>query len=503
MRYAIILIILLPSLLTTGCDLAGVTLVPDLTRVGIPVDYVEHLNTAAGYTVKHPSDMVLDLSMSAVRSVLLGEGTTIEIYVQEHTSSRSYISYGNTPVLTGRDQVEILKNTDKLVNLRRVRELWWKRPVLVQVPEDEPFYASVDIAAGLNRTYTLFFKSSDFVELQRIVPPMIRSFRPVKTSGEASISLPLSVERATSLTQEAADLLQKLRTENKQSWGIFDPYYPLETEQLMELENRLDHFFEYVLLYGNFDTGRPAARLAVAGADGRVPVLTLQTFSPAEGFTTAMTYELLSGKYEAFLRAYARDVAAFGQPVVFRFNNEMNGDWCAYSAYHSSKDAELYVESYRYVYRIFAEEGAHNALWVWNPHDGSFPDFMWNHYLTYYPGDAYVDIVGLTGYNAGTYYKGEKWRGFTEIYDPLYFEYDSLFPGKALMITEFASNSVGGDKVAWIEEAMAHLPDYPRISVAIWWNHCDFDGDTPSRIYKLDENEATLEAFKSGLKSYP
>lgn len=57
-------------------------------------------------------------------------------------------------------------------------------------------------------------------------------------------------------------------------------------------------------------------------------------------------------------------------------------------------------------------------IWVWNPNEKSFPNFCWNYADNYYPGDEYVDIVGLTGYNTGDYYDGEIWRRFDEIYDP-------------------------------------------------------------------------------------
>ena len=69
------------------------------------------------------------------------------------------------------------------------------------------------------------------------------------------------------------------------------------------------------------------------------------------------------------------------------------------------RDCSTYVELYRYLYSIFEEEGANkNTLWVWNPNEKSFPNFCWNYADNYYPGDEYVDIVGLTGYNTGDYY---------------------------------------------------------------------------------------------------
>ena len=224
MRKAPFLLLLLTLLFSTGCDRLGVTLVPDLAVVKVPSGYIQHTNSHSGYSIKHPSELKVDTSFASVRTVLAGSNTIGEIYVQENTSSRSYIRYGNAPILSGRDQVEILKNTDKIVNWRRVRELWWKRPALAEVPDDKPYYASVDIAVGFNKTYTMLFKSSDYAELQRIVPPMVRSFRPIKATTAASISLPVAVERATTLTPEAQMLLQGLKTSDKQIWGLFEPY---------------------------------------------------------------------------------------------------------------------------------------------------------------------------------------------------------------------------------------------------------------------------------------
>ncbi|NLF44461.1 MAG: hypothetical protein GX581_00145, partial [Syntrophomonadaceae bacterium] len=124
------------------------------------------------------------------------------------------------------------------------------------------------------------------------------------------------------------------------------------------------------------------------------------------------------------------------------------------------------------------------------------------HALAYYPGDDYVDIIGLTGYNTGTYYPGELWRSFGEIYDPLYNTYSSYF-SHPFIITEFGSNSAGGDKAAWVQDMFRQIDQYPQIKAAIWWNGTDWDqNEEPARIYRLDENRAVMDAFKKGLVKY-
>ena len=180
----------------------------------------------------------------------------------------------------------------------------------------------------------------------------------------------------------------------------------------------------------------------------------------------------------------------------------MNGDWCQYSAFHTSKDTQIYRELYHYIYGIFEEQGANkNTLWVWNPNERSFPDFSWNDARLYYPGDEYVDIVGLTGYNTGNYYKGEIWRSFDEIYQPLYAEYIKTYD-KPFMITEFASNSVGGDKSQWIRDMFGSIHKLDKIKVAIWWSGCDWESPgVPARIYYMNESPEILDTFKEMFKA--
>ena len=216
-----------------------------------------------------------------------------------------------------------------------------------------------------------------------------------------------------------------------------------------------------------------------------------------------MIYDILDGEYDDFLKDYAETVSNFAHPVIFRLANEMNGDWCPYSGYHTSKDTVIFKEFYRYIYDIFGEAGAENVIWVWNPNGQSFPDFQWNNAVMYYPGDEYVDIVGLTAYNTGTYYSDEKWTEFNALYDSLYSEYISLYQ-YPLMITEFASSSVGGDKAQWIRNMFAHIENYENIKVAVWWDGCDWDtSGNVARPYFIDETPGIIQVFKELLNKKP
>ncbi|MPM33017.1 Endoglucanase H [bioreactor metagenome] len=119
-------------------------------------------------------------------------------------------------------------------------------------------------------------------------------------------------------------------------------------------------------------------------------------------------------------------------------------------------------------------------------------------------------MIGVTGYNTGTYYRevfGEEWRDFEDIYNHIENEYQTYFSNYPWIITEFASSSYGGDKAKWISDMFLHLDKYENIKIAVWYSCPDMDFRPEyegkiARPYMLDETPETLEAFKEGLHDY-
>ena len=207
----------------------------------------------------------------------------------------------------------------------------------------------------------------------------------------------------------------------------------------------------------------------------------------------------------------ARQIKEIGHPILFRLNNEMNSDWTSYGSSACLDDPEIYVELWRKIYNIFKDEGVDNAIWVFNPNDESYPPCGYNSTIAFYPGDEYVQLFGVTGYNTGTYYaveNGEKWKTFREIYDNIMEKHYKVYGKFPWIITEFASSSVGGDKVQWINDMFNDIKDYPNIKMAFWFNSADTDprdetNQTIARPYWLNETPETTKAFSQGLKKLP
>jgi hypothetical protein len=95
--------------------------------------------------------------------------------------------------------------------------------------------------------------------------------------------------------------------------------------------------------------------------------------------------------------------------VFLRFACEMNiKDNC--------KDYNAYIKAFRYVSKMM-KNNAPNVAMVWSPNDISAKDRT---YDQYYPGDEYVDWVGISTYTS-LYFQGKKnWGNLQDSIDSVY-----------------------------------------------------------------------------------
>lgn len=475
------------------------------------MDDTTFTNHAAGYRITVPDGLsVIDMGDATYRSTLQNTdaSTRLEITTQTLTddvSAETYVNYANRFLEAAHDFTTTYDHTSTdPASGTTIRTLTWERRTLARVDGDRNYYGALDIVIG-DRAYSFLLSSQSPIDAATL-QSMLTSFTQFDPTVEAK-EYPRQPRQRDDLTEETRNFYETTFADDADlTWGIFPPginSYSLRS--LVELQDEFQHRFDIVLYYANiyedYDENFAYDLLSRVWENGSVVEFTLQTQLIDPLTEDNMVYDVLDGKYDTYLHNFAADVARFGHPVLFRPFNEMNGDWCNYSAYWTARDASTYVELYRYVYQIFEEEGANNnTLWIWNPNEKDFPNFSWNSADSYYPGDEYVDIVGLTGYNTGNYYEGETWRSFEEIYAPLYAKTAPQYE-QPLMITEFACSSIGGDKGDWVEDMFNKLPDYPRIKAAVWWDGADKDElNNIARPYYIDNNRKAVSLFREHLK---
>lgn len=105
---------------------------------------------------------------------------------------------------------------------------------------------------------------------------------------------------------------------------------------------------------------------------------------------------IVAGRYDSYLRDYASTVRAFRCRLLLSFGHEMNGSWYSWGRPRTSP--ATFVAAWRHIYHVFEAEHAHNVTWSWDPdhvwragHGGTWASTWW-------PGAAYVDWVGIDGY---------------------------------------------------------------------------------------------------------
>lgn len=220
----------------------------------------------------------------------------------------------------------------------------------------------------------------------------------------------------------------------------------------------------------------------------------LVTWEPWDYTGTAMqpAYALrtiLAGDYDPYIRQWARDAAAWGKPMYLRFAHEMNASWYPWSAGVNGNTSAEYVGVWRHIWDIFHQAGASNVRWVWSPYvelPGTVP------YAQLYPGDAFVDWVGLDGYNWGTSQSWSQWTDFSTLFGASYDRIVGL-TSKPFLIAETASAEAGGDKAAWIlHSLLSDVPTrFPAVRAVIWF---DIDKETDWRV---NSSPASLAAFRT------
>ena len=190
------------------------------------------------------------------------------------------------------------------------------------------------------------------------------------------------------------------------------------------------------------------------------------------------------GTWDEYFKAAALAVKDFGSPVFISIDHEMNGNWYPYAqAYPGSQTtAADYVAAWQRIVTIFRASGADNVAWVWSP---NVPDVGGVPAAAYYPGDDYVDWVGVS------FYSGNDATAMDDLYQ-------KYAPKKPFFITEWATapqknqyNSRFPGEVKWVEQFFGNLNTrYPRVKAISWFNWNQGDGD-----YRLQRVPEQAKAY--------
>jgi mannan endo-1,4-beta-mannosidase len=189
--------------------------------------------------------------------------------------------------------------------------------------------------------------------------------------------------------------------------------------------------------------------------------------------------DIAAGDSNSYITSFATSVRALDIPVALSFGHEMNGNWYPWGT--TGTTPAQFVAAWRLIYAIFAGVGATNVIWVWNPNDiYPVPQVQLQ---PYWPGDAYVDWVGITGYFATT---GP--QTFATLYEPT-IDQIREFTSKPFIIAETAVEN-GPNDVACVSALLQTVTANSDVLGLIW-----FDYDKDGVDWRVESRPAIQAAF--------
>ena len=215
---------------------------------------------------------------------------------------------------------------------------------------------------------------------------------------------------------------------------------------------------------------------------GAIPMITWEPLQDGLGNQNAVEFSyarILAGAHDACIAQTARDVRAFASPVMIRFAHEMNGQSNTWTGIANGNNPSAYVQMYRKVVDIFRLEGVSNARFLWSPDHASPPEVAApsNEIRNYYPGDGYVDLIGVSGYNWGNDpLRGGGWVSGEQVFKNFLQTMVRTYPGKPVVITEIGSVPSYGtfSRSQWYSDTLHYLASRPEVKGVVWFNDFAF-----------------------------
>jgi len=194
---------------------------------------------------------------------------------------------------------------------------------------------------------------------------------------------------------------------------------------------------------------------------------------------------IVRGDFDTYLHTWAQKATTWRQPFYLRFAFEMNGNWFPWGNVYDNTPT-LYKQAWRHVWSIFHTEAINqgltrsNAHFVWSPNSPC--TCTWT-FPRLYPGDKYVDVIGISAYNWGSanvFQTWGHWQTMVQAYSSSMSAINTLTTSgvsrikKPVWVTETGSAPANLSKADWIKYGYpAAYNKWPRIKAIIYFDALD------------------------------
>jgi mannan endo-1,4-beta-mannosidase len=235
-----------------------------------------------------------------------------------------------------------------------------------------------------------------------------------------------------------------------------------------------------VMYYSGWFVPFPVRFATTAANNGAVPLVQMDP-------DNVDVAKIAAGRYDGYLSAYAAAVHTYRHPVIMSFGHEMNGDWYPWGYRHTRP--AVFKAAWRHIVTLFRALGARNVTWLWtvniinNTHGRTIP-----HPDQWWPGDSYVNWVGIDGY-----YLRPSWK-FAPLFGPTIAAVRKLTLDPILVAETGAVPAAG--QPAKIADLFAGIHQYGLLGF-VWFDSTNSIGQD----FGITSPTA-LAAFRKGASTY-
>lgn len=268
-------------------------------------------------------------------------------------------------------------------------------------------------------------------------------------------------------------------------------------KSVLEFEDLVSRKMEYVLFFkawGDEDSKFPTSSVPYLKQYNLKPIITWEPWK--RDFTNRNKIQpewtlksIADGDHDEYIIEWAIEARNSKLPITIRFAHEMVAPDGVRAWYPWQGDPVNYKKAFQRIVNLFKTYEATNVRFMWNPMDYT------NSGLNdrYYPGDEYVDIIGLTVISGG----GEKDCSILKT------QYDSIKKwSKPVMIAELLSGNKTGLKEQWYEACLNDIPKYSNI---IGVNVIQVDDTTVISSdpvdWRINSSISSFQAFKKSIRN--
>jgi beta-mannanase len=238
--------------------------------------------------------------------------------------------------------------------------------------------------------------------------------------------------------------------------GAYDPHGDYASDP----NSRIEHLF---LPWEDVDLASLGIADAYASERGRALLISVEPWSWARDWRATpedLLSGILGGRYDSNMSDVCSAAAKLKSPVTIRWAQEMDDRSGQFT--WSSWKPEDYVRAYRYVVDL-CRKHLPSAQYMWSPKGDEGLE-------AFYPGDDYVDTIGLSvfGYQPYDHLTLGRDVGFVERTRPGYDRVKGF--GKPIVIAELGYAGKDDYVRGWALEANRPHAEFPDMTAVVYFN---------------------------------